>query len=161
MAERHASAGTGAGSRTEQREQLVITRVFDAPRDLVWQAWTAREHAVQWWGPKGFTARILEWADHPGGAWRAVMRSPTGEEYPQHGVMKELTPPEHLAFTLIWDHDGPASEMLVSVTLTARGDKTEMVFRKGPFRSEPQRQGEEGGWNEAFDRLEAHVTAMR
>ncbi|MGH7719513.1 MAG: SRPBCC domain-containing protein [Gemmatimonadaceae bacterium] len=151
MAERSAS------TRGSDARELVITRVFDAPRDLVWKAWTERDRAIQWWGPKDFTVPLLELDPRPGGAWRAVMRSPEGQEYPQHGVFKEIVPPERLVFTLIWDNDGPGSEMLVTITFVERGGKTEMTFRKGPFTSTEWQKGEEEGWNEAFDRLEAFV----
>jgi uncharacterized protein YndB with AHSA1/START domain len=154
--------GTQTGGRTVAPtgtgRELVITRTIDAPRDAVWYAWTDREQAVKWWGPKGFTARILEWGTKPGDPWRAVMRSPKGEEFPQHGVDKEIVPPERLAFTVIWDDEKTEGEMLVTVNLAEQDDRTKMTFRKGPFVNEEWRKGEESGWNEAFDRLEALVT---
>ncbi len=144
-----------ATSDTDTRE-LVIRRTFDAPRDLVWRAWADRDHAERWWGPTDFTTTILETDFRPGGAWRAVMRSPRGEEYPQHGEFREIVPPERLVFTMTWSDD-PSSEMLITVTLEARGDRTEMLFRKGPFASDSSRRGENEGWNESFDRLRAYV----
>jgi uncharacterized protein YndB with AHSA1/START domain len=68
-----------------------------------------------------------------------------------------MVPPERLVFSFIWDDDGPGSEMLVTVTFAERRGKTEMTFRKGPFRSDAEREGEEGGWNETFGRLQAYV----
>jgi uncharacterized protein YndB with AHSA1/START domain len=153
-------AGRSTGTAQTQARELVITRVFDAPRDVVWQAWTDRDQAIQWWGPKDFTARILEWGTKPGDAWRAVIRSPQGEEFPQHGVLQEVVPPERLAYTFIWDREADQGEMLVTVTLAERGaNRTEMTFRKGPFVSADWQKGEEGGWNETFDRLAALVTS--
>jgi uncharacterized protein YndB with AHSA1/START domain len=138
--------------------ELVITRVLDAPRDIVWKAWADRDQSVQWWGPKGFTTRVLEWDQRPGGAWRAIMYSPEGTEHPQHGVYKEIAPPQRMIYTFIWeDEDTPDRVATVTVTFTPRGDQTEMTFRKGPFRSEEWRRGEEDGWNESFDRLEEYV----
>jgi uncharacterized protein YndB with AHSA1/START domain len=136
---------------------LVMRRAFDAPRARVWKAWTEGDRAIEWWGPHGFRAGLCEWDLRPGGAWRAVMRSPEGVEYPQHGVLREMVPPERLVFSFIWDGDGPESETLVTVTLAERRRKTEMTFRKGPFRSETEREGEESGWNETFERLRAYV----
>jgi uncharacterized protein YndB with AHSA1/START domain len=141
--------------------ELVIARVFDAPRELVWKVCTEREHALHWWGPKDFTVPELEMDARPGGKWRAVLRSPDGKDYPQHGVLKELVPPERLVFTLIWDEDGPESEMLCSFTFVDRGGKTEMTFRKGPFKSVESYDGEQEGWNECFDRLEDYVTSAQ
>ena len=143
----------GAAAAPDASRELVITRRFDAPRDLVWKAWSERERAMKWWGPHGFTLTHLEWDQRPGGAWRAVMRSPDGREYPQHGVYKEIRPPERLVYTFIWDEDGPESEMLVTVTFAERGGKTDMTFRKGPFTSRESQKGEEGGWGETFERL--------
>jgi uncharacterized protein YndB with AHSA1/START domain len=152
-------AGRSTVAPTDTARELVITRVFNARRDVVWQAWTDRDRAVTWWGPKDFTARILEWGTKPGDPWRAVMRSPKGEEYPQHGTLKEVAQPERLAFTVIWDGEPTEGEMLATVMLTERGDKTEMTFRKGPFASAEWQRGEDEGWNQSFDRLEQVVTS--
>ena len=147
---------TSSTAKAAGRE-LVITRVFDAPRDLVWKACTEPEHAVHWWGPKGFTVPEIELEARPGGTWRAVLRSPDGKDYPQHGVNREIVPPERLVFTLIWDEEGPDSEMVCTFTFTERGGQTEMTFRKGPFTSSQSYDGEQEGWNECFDRLEQYL----
>jgi uncharacterized protein YndB with AHSA1/START domain len=143
-----AAKASGAGKR-----ELVITRVFDAPRELVWKAFADPKAAGQWWGPRNFTTPILELDVRPGGKWRAVMRSPEGKEYPQHGVYREIVPPERLVFTLIWDDEGPGSEMLCTFTFAEQGKRTKMVFRKGPFTSAEHEKGEKQGWGEAFDRF--------
>ena len=139
-----------ARSRSEGHE-LVITRIFDAPRQLVWKAWTDPEHAKAW-GPKGFTTPEREMDFRPGGAWHAVMVSPWGEVFRQHGVVREVVPLERLVFTFVWD-ESPENEMLVSVTFADRGAKTEMTFRQTGLVSAASRDGHEVGWNEAFDRL--------
>jgi uncharacterized protein YndB with AHSA1/START domain len=141
-----------------ERQELVITRTLNAPRDLVWKAWTERDRAQQWWGPKDFTTPVLEMDVRPGGEWRATMRSPDGREYPQHGVFREIVPPERLVFTLTWDSD-PQETHLVTITFADRGDRTELTLRKGPFTSESSRRGETSGWNESLDRLTAYVAA--
>jgi uncharacterized protein YndB with AHSA1/START domain len=64
---------------------IVITRIFDAPRELVWKAWTDPKHMAQWWGPQGFTNPVCELDVRVGGAWRIVMRSSDGIEYPCGG----------------------------------------------------------------------------
>jgi uncharacterized protein YndB with AHSA1/START domain len=140
----------------EAKRELVIRRVFDAPRDLVFKVWTDRGHAIRWWGPKDFTTPELEMDLRPGGAWRAIIRSPDGKDYPQHGVFREIVAPERLVFTFIWD-DKPSEEMLVTVTFAERGRNTEITFRKGPFTSVDSHDSEQQGWNEFFDRLEAYV----
>ena len=80
--------------------ELIITRVFDAPRDLVFKAWTEPERLAQWWGPEGFALPFLELDMRPGGAWRACMRGPDGTNFWQHGVCRELVPPERLAYKI-------------------------------------------------------------
>ena len=134
---------------------LVITRLFDAPRALVWRAWTDAEHAKAW-GPKGFTTTVREMEFRPGGAWRAVMTSPEGKEYRQHGTVREVVPEERLAFTFMWD-DHPEEVTLVTVSFADRGSRTEMTFRQSGFLSVESRDGHAGGWGEAFDRLEGVV----
>jgi uncharacterized protein YndB with AHSA1/START domain len=139
--------------------ELVITRVLDAPRNLVFKVWTEREHAMRWWGPRDFTTTELEMDLTPGGAWRAIMRSPEGRKYPQHGVFREIVAPSRLVFTFIWD-DEPDRETLVTITFDDRGGKTEMTFRHGVFQSVESRDSHEEGWTECFDRLEAYVTTV-
>jgi uncharacterized protein YndB with AHSA1/START domain len=142
---------TAEARRTKQGHELVITRIFDAPRELVWKAWTDPEQAKAW-GPKGFTTTEREMDFRPGGAWHAVMISPRGEVYRQHGIVREIVPLERLVFTFVWD-ESPDNEMLVSVTFTDRGAKTEMTFRQTGLVSAASRDGHVVGWNEAFDRL--------
>lgn len=139
------------------RRELVITRVLDAPRDEVWDLCTEREHAMAWWGPKGFTVSAFHMDLRPGGTWRAVIRSPEGKEYPQHGTYELVDRPELLAFSFAWEKEGPQSEMLCTLSLKESGTRTEMTFRKGPFPSAESHNSELDGWNECFDRLEKYL----
>lgn len=136
--------------------ELRITRVFDAPRDLVFQAWTEPERLMRWWGPKGFTTSSFEMDLRPGGGWRAVMRTPEGEEHVHYGVVREVVRPERLVFTFTWE-DEPDHEMLVTVTFTERGGKTEMALHQAPFASAESRDSHQEGWNETFDRLAEYL----
>jgi uncharacterized protein YndB with AHSA1/START domain len=138
--------------------ELVITRVFDAPRDLVFKAWTEPERLAHWWGPEGFTLPLLEIDMRPGGAWRACMRAPDGTNFAQHGVCRELVPPERLSFTSIWDSD-PEHEMLVTVDFTERGKKTEITLRQRLFKSVESRDSHRSGWSSSFNRLAAHLAS--
>jgi uncharacterized protein YndB with AHSA1/START domain len=142
---------------TADRE-LTITRVFDAPRDLVFKAWTELERLAQWWGPEGFALPFLELDMRPGGAWRACMRGPDGTNYWQHGVCRELVPPERLVYTLIWDSD-PEHEMLVTVVFVERGQKTEMTFRQRLFKSVESRDSHRDGWSSSLNRLAAYLAS--
>ena len=140
--------------------ELVITRVFDAPRDLIFRAWTDPRQAVQWWGPRDYPATHLEMDVRPGGAWRGRLRSTeSGEELRLGGVFREVVAPERVVFTFAWDEEGERGlETLVTVTFAEQGGKTQMTFRQVPFQSVEERDGHRGGWSSSFDRLEEYVT---
>jgi uncharacterized protein YndB with AHSA1/START domain len=90
--------------------QIVATRVFDAPRQLVFRAWTA-EHVGRWWGPRGFTTTTQAIEVRPGGEWRFVMHGPDGRDYPNHVVFREVAAPERI----VYDHvSGPPFHTEVS-----------------------------------------------
>jgi len=143
-------------------DELVINRVFDAPRDLVWKAWTDPEMMKEWSAPRGFTLPISEGDLRPGGAWRAQMRKDDGTELGLGGVYREIAAPERLVFTHVWmDENGkPGPETLVTVTFTDRGGKTEMNFRQSGFDSVESRDGHSEGWNECFDKLAELVAGL-
>jgi uncharacterized protein YndB with AHSA1/START domain len=142
------------GSRAERA--LVIERVFNAPRALVFQAWTDREHLSQWLGPRDHPARELTMDVRPGGRWRACLRSvETGNDLWVGGVYREIVPPERLAFTFAWEEEGERGlETVVAITLTERDGKTHMTMRQTPFQSDGERDGHRGGWTSSFDRLD-------
>ena len=79
--------------------EIVVVRVFDAPRALVFKAWTDPKRLAEWWGPKGFTNPVCEADPRPGGKWRIVMRGPDGADYPHGGQYLEVTPPERIVMT--------------------------------------------------------------
>jgi uncharacterized protein YndB with AHSA1/START domain len=88
------------------------------------------------------------------------MISPDGKELRQHGTVLDVVPPERLVFTFVWDAS-PEEEMLITVTLAERGERTEMTFRQTGFLTLASRDGHEGGWNEAFDALADVVRQIR
>jgi uncharacterized protein YndB with AHSA1/START domain len=152
-----ASKGNSTGSSSSKSDrELVIKRVFDAPRELVFKAWTDPEHLKQWSAPQGFTIPVAEGDLRPGGKWRSMMRKPDGTELWLGGVYREIVEPERLVFTHAWDDKNgkPGHETVVTVTLVERDGKTEMTFRQGLFESAESRDGHQGGWTECFDRLE-------
>ncbi len=154
--EASAEARTGRDAR-----ELVIERVFEAPRALVWSAWTEREHQLQWGAPIGFTVIECDGDLRPGGTWHSVMRSPAGEDHRNGGVYREIVEPERLVYTFAWmdEHGQPGTETLVTVTFAEEGDKTRMVFRQSGLESESSRDGHAAGWSEAFDKLATHLAA--
>jgi uncharacterized protein YndB with AHSA1/START domain len=140
--------------------ELVITRVFDAPRDLVFKAWTDARHAKSWWGPRDYPATHLEMDVRPGGVWRGRLRSTNdGKELGLGGVFREVVAPERVVFTFAWEEEGERGlETLVTVTFAEQDGKTRMTFRQTPFQSIEERDGHRGGWSSSFDRLEEYVT---
>ena len=112
-------------TKTAERE-ITIIRVFNAPRALVFKAWTDAKELAQWWGPKGFTNPVCELDARVGGAIRIHMRSPDGSVYPMKGEFREIVPPERIVFTNIAVDaaDNPIIEGLTTVTFVERGGKT-------------------------------------
>lgn len=143
-----ASASTG-------EPELVLTRILDAPRELVWKAWTEREHLIRWSAPHGFTISYCEGEARVGGAWRTCMVSPEGKQHWVGGVYREVVPFERLVFTHLWDdNDGyPNPETLVTLSFSDEGGKTLFRFHQQGFASLASRDGHEGGWNGSLDRL--------
>src|SRR5271170_7432208 len=84
--------------QTTDRE-IVISRVFDAPRELVWEAMTDPEKVIHWWGPRGFFTTIEEMDLRPGGVWKHVMHGPDGANYPNKSVFKEVVKPERIVYS--------------------------------------------------------------
>ena len=139
--------------------ELLITRTFDAPRELVFEAWTDPCHARNWWGPRDYPATHLELDVRPGGVWRGCLQSiDSGKELWQGGVFREVKKPERLVFTFAWEEGGERGlETLVTVTFAEQDGKTLMTFRHSPFQSAGERDGHQGGWTSTFDRLDEYL----
>jgi uncharacterized protein len=161
------------GKRGNDRE-FVISRVFDSPRETVFQAWTDAGRLAGWWGPKGFTNPVCEIDPRPGGAYRIVMRSPEGVDYPVKGVYREVVRPERLVMTddcsehpKEWldqvnpdrpEGEGPpALEALSTVTFSDEGGRTRLtistLFASVAIRDSMVKMGMEEGWSQSLDRL--------
>src|SRR5262249_51188585 len=141
-------------SATAERE-LNIRRTFNAPRDVVFRAWTEPQLLAQWSCPRGFTFSENRGELRVGGAFFARMRSPEGTEHRLRGVYREIVPPERLVFTHCWvDESGtPGPETLVTVSLAERDGRTAMLFQQGIFASVEARDGHGQGWGSCFERL--------
>jgi uncharacterized protein YndB with AHSA1/START domain len=109
---------------------IVITRMFDAPRELVWTAITDPEHVAQWYGGKGFTNPVCEMDVRPGGSWHHVMQAPNGTRFTINSVFEEVVPPERLVWRTLKDPTrNPAPPgSLNTITLTTRGAQTEWML---------------------------------
>jgi uncharacterized protein YndB with AHSA1/START domain len=113
---------------TSERE-IVITRVFDAPREMVFEAWTKPEHLIHWWGPNGFTTTIQEMDVRAGGTWRLVMRGPDGRDYKNHIVFSEAVKPERLVYKHVPEAGTEPGTHESTVTFVERDGKTEVTLR--------------------------------
>lgn len=166
MMEGKMAAKQSSAAKLPLVEDLVITRVFDAPRTAVWKAWTDPKRCVRWWGPEGFTAPACEIDLRVGGKYLFCMRSPEGKDYWSTGVYRDIVPMERIVLTDSFsDEKGnvvPAShygmlddwplELLVTVTFEEQGGKTKMILRHAGIPS--GMMGDcEAGWNGSFDKL--------
>jgi uncharacterized protein YndB with AHSA1/START domain len=138
---------------------LVLRRVFDAPRALVFKAWSSPQHMANWFGPKDFTLPFCETDFRPGGKYRLCMRGPDGKNYWVEGVYREIVEPERLAFT--WERSGAddphPGNTLVTITLEDLSGKTRLTLHHATFDSTEIRDGHVHGWTECLQRLAAYV----
>ncbi len=143
--------------------EVEIVRIFNAPRELVYRAWTEPEHMTQWWGPTVFTNHSCELDVKPGGKWQIAMRSPAGVDHYCKGIYSEVREPERLVFTNdAFDADGkPLLQGFTTVILEPQGEKTKLTLRTraiGLVEFAPQMlRGMEQGWSQSLDKLLAHV----
>ena len=153
-------APTGLSDR-----EIVFTRVFDAPHELVWEAWTDPQQVVQWWGPTGFTTTTHEMEVRPGGVWRFIMHGPDGTDYPNKIVYTEVVRPKRLAFTHGSANESESGQFQVTVTFTDQGGKTRFTMRS-LFASVEERDkvvreyGAIEGGNQTLDRLAEHLAGF-
>jgi uncharacterized protein YndB with AHSA1/START domain len=142
---------------------LVITRIFSAPRELVFKCWTDPEHMVKWFGPKGFTSTVLKGDLRPGGAYRIHMLGPDGDHWTQ-GVFREVVPPERLVMVGGWaDAVGNPTrpETVLTLTFEAIGGKTKLTLHNALFESVTARDLHHGGWSSSLERLAEYLTTNR
>ncbi|HEY0235260.1 MAG TPA: SRPBCC domain-containing protein [Afipia sp.] len=148
-----------------EEDELVVSRQFNAPRDLVWKAWTDPVHARHWWGPPMCPAVEMNMDVRVGGKWRNCLKSAEdGSLLWQHGVFKEVNPPRRLVFTFTWENNQylefPNVPMLVELTFEERDGGTLVTLRQTGFHSIADRDGHGVGWNGTFDRFEPYAAQM-
>lgn len=155
---------------------FVITRVFDAPREKVWQAWTEPERLRQWWGPKGFQCTQCTMDLRPGGLMHYCLRSPDGQEMWGRFVYREIVKPQKLVFVVAFsDEKGGITrhpmnpdwpqQILSTVEFEAQGGRTRITVRWIPVEAtalerktfEDGRDSMKQGWTGTFEQLEAYL----
>lgn len=146
---------------------LVLTRTFDAPRELVFRAWTDPKHMALWWGPERFTNPVCEVDARVGGAIRIHMRAPDGVVYPMSGRFEEIAEPERLVFiSSALDANGNSLfDILNTVLFEEQDGKTRLTLQARVLKTTtaaPQYlKGMEMGWTQSLGRLGAHLRSMR
>ena len=156
-------AAAQTGPDTKSAEPLLITRVFDAPCERVWKAWTDYKRLAQWWGPHGFTNPICEIDARHGGAIRIHMRGPDGSVYPMTGVYQEVVEPERLVFTsgALDEHGNVLFHVQTTVTFADEGGKTKLTLQASVVTSTPEGapylKGMDAGWTQSLERLGVYV----
>ena len=158
-------------------EAFVITRTFDAPRELVFRVWTEAEHLLHWWGPKGFAVAHCTSDLRPGGAMHYGLRGPDGSMMWARWIFREIVPPERLVFVSSFSDEaggvtrapffdgGWPLEVLSTITFTETGGRTTLTMVGIPIRAtDAERatflgahQSMQGGWTGTLDQLTAYL----
>lgn len=145
------------------KHDIVMTREFNAPRQLVFRALTDPTLVAQWWGPNDVTTVVDTMDVRMGGIWRYVQRSADGSEYGFRGVYHEITPPERLVYTFEWE-GMPGHILLETITLTEKDGKTlltdALVFQSVDDRDGMVQSGMEQGASDSWDRLETLISTL-
>src|SRR5579863_5315163 len=151
------SAASNANNKNDAltkvgKRELTMTRIFDASRDLVFNAWSKPEHLTRWFRPKGFTVPTCEMDFRAGGIFRFVLRGPDGKDYPFDGEYVEIIEPERIVFRGNI-HDVPGQDVMTTVTFVEHEGKTKLtVHQTYTFESDATR-GAPIGWSQTLDHL--------
>jgi uncharacterized protein YndB with AHSA1/START domain len=150
---------------TPSDREVVAARVFEAPRELVWKAYTEPEHIRQWMlGYEGWTMAVCEVDLRPGGAYRYAWRNEDGEELTISGVHKEVEPPERLVATESWGWGGDWPEALNTIVLDEEDGRTTLTvtvrYPSQEARDAALATGMTDGWSQSYDWLDEHLGSL-
>lgn len=161
-----------ATSPVDETERMVVTRVFDAPREVVWKAWTDPEYVMQWWGPQGFTASVCKIDFRQGGKFLCCMRTPDGQDFWNAGEYHEIVPHEKIVSSLYFSdsegkkvepaHYGIEHEAIEDahdvVTFEDLGNgQTKLTFIGNETMENAIKSGQVEGWHQILDKVAAVV----
>ncbi len=156
------------------KQDLVVTRVFDAPVQLVWKAWTDPEHVMRWWGPKGFTSPVAKMDVREGGMSLVCMRSPEGRDLYNTWTYREIVPMQRIEFVMDWaDKDGrridpvtiglppdiPRDVRHVVTFKAVSGNRTEMTVTEYGYTSDHMFDLSKAGLEQCLDKMAASLVA--
>lgn len=148
----------GASDQGSDRE-IVVTRTIEAPRSLVFEAYTELRHLAEWWGPNGFTTSTRSFEFRVGGVWDFTLHGPDGTDYANWIEWREIVPPQRILYL---NGDGPADPRAFTATFAERGDTTEITMR-GVFKTKQQRDevverfGAIEGGKQTLERLAGYI----
>jgi uncharacterized protein YndB with AHSA1/START domain len=162
-------------STVNETERMVITRIFDAPRELVWRAWTEPQYVVQWWGPKGFTAPVCKMDFRVGGKSLYCMRSPDGQEFWNGVEYYEIVPQERIVSSMYFadsegnkidpaelgiDHEAIEGAHDVTLFEDLGDGRTRLTFIGNEPMESAKNSGQLEGWNQILDKVAAVVAEL-
>ena len=163
-------------STVSEKERMVVTRVFDAPRALVWEAWTNPKYVMQWWGPKGFTAPFCEMDFRVGGKFLICTRTPDGQEFWHGGEYHEIVPHEKIVYSLYFadskgnkidaaqlgiEHEAIEGACDVTIFEDLGNGRTKLTFIGNEPMESAKNSGQLEGWNQILDKLAAVVAGLK
>jgi uncharacterized protein YndB with AHSA1/START domain len=141
---------------------LTLKRTFNAPRKLVWDAWTKSDHIVQWWAPKGMKTSVVEHDFRVGGKWKYVIPMPDGSEFISEGMYSEIVEPEKIVTSA--DFRPMTEAVVMQILLEENGNKTNFVFsiihQTEEYCRQQEKMGFYNGWGTAFERLAGYVSGL-
>jgi uncharacterized protein YndB with AHSA1/START domain len=164
-----------AKNTVNEKERMVITRVFDAPRALVWEAWTNPKYVMQWWGPKGFTAPVCKIDFRVGGKFLCCMRSPDGQEGWNGGEYHEIVPHEKIVYSLYFadaqgnkvdpaqygiEHEAIEDARDVVIFEDFGNGQTKLTMIGNETMEDAKNSGQLEGWNETFEKVAAVIAGL-
>ena len=164
-----------AGDTNYPTDQMVVTRIFDAPRELVWKAWTDPKYVMQWWGPKGCTAPFCEIDFRVGGKYLCCMRGPDGQQLWTAGEYYEIVPQEKIVASMYFadsqgnkvepEHYGIEHEAIDNVhdviTFEDLGNgQTKLTFTGNETMENAEKSGQVEGWNQILEKISAVVAGL-
>ncbi len=166
---------TKGNSTTVTEKEIVIERIFDAPREAVWKAWTEPERVMRWWGPNGYSSPAAKIDLRVGGKYLFCMRTPEGQDTWSGGTYREIVPMERIvasdhfadehgnvvaASTYGLEGDWP-EDLLVTVTFEDLGGKTKLTLRHAGFPAGDMPGMAAEGWNQSLDKLAAYLAKAK
>lgn len=148
--------------RTIESRSLTIKKMLNAPRELVWEAWTHPEHIANWWGPEGMDTEVLELDFRPGGRWKYIMTAPNGMKHPAEGIFSEIVQFERIESSA--DFSVVTHGVILIVLFEEIEEKTQLTLQvihpTKEYRGKQEKMGVMNGWGSTFDRLYHYLESL-